>query len=302
MFRYSTIFSLFLFFNFFVLNNTYSQLFSYTDGTFEKNGNSWVEKAKEGRIFYFQEYKKDENFYYLKYNSRGTELQIPITGGWANIKAGEYSTITRAEKDPVTGAVYNKIVGGGGAIWNKLYFLTVNSRNNNTINTNTKQVNQNFKTCVNCGKKIVFGENYFYTGAGLGINISVQMKYGVNEHDTQQYKDNWDNNFARICCSKNCSDADGRKIILRRQQEDRKNRAIDAKTPVAGSRNCDYCERRIFYKQRFFTKSSSGNVTTYEYQSNDQLKYNQAWRGEGGWESGKVIYCSKKCANESPTQ
>ena len=235
---YKFFISLLLYFT--LIGNSYSQIFTHSKGSFEKSASSWVEKTKEGRIFYFKEYSIDENFYYLKDDSRGTELQIPILGGWANIKSGEYTTMGTDEKDPITGQVYFKKKGGGGPIWNKLYYLTAKSNgqktnyssDNKVSNLKNKQsasqevaeklIIPQQRNCFRCGKSIKL-KSSFYSIEYLApnnrdddcylrqriYNPSVSIKRGDcfltciygNDYNTE-----WMNDYlTKIYCNKICA-------------------------------------------------------------------------------------------------
>ncbi len=116
-------------------------------------------------------------------------MQIPISGGWANIKSGEYTTIVTCEKDPLTGKINSKKTGGGGPIWNNLYYITIQSKNQKTSyssNDNDSKIKNIHSTsqekiekliipqqrdCYRCGNSIKF-KSPFYDIENYGPNGS----------------------------------------------------------------------------------------------------------------------------------
>jgi hypothetical protein len=145
-------------------------------------------------------------------------------------------------------------------------------------------ISQNY--CRTCNLKLSYGNGFSTYDAGWGV-----LSYSTKD---ESYQKNWDADNIKFCSQNHAS--------IYAEKVKAQDIAEDKKKYVPTKRTCDYCEKVLFYKTKYFYLQSN-NINYEVYSLEDPRKYNKIWRGasENSWDATpKVIYCSKKCANEAP--
>ena len=145
-------------------------------------------------------------------------------------------------------------------------------------------IGQNY--CRICNQNLSYGNDFSTYTSGWGV-----LSYSATKE-----------NYEKECsadnlkfCSENHANVYAEKVKAQEIAEDKKKY-------VPTKRTCNYCEKPLYYKTKYFYVVSN-DIKYNLYSVEDPRAYNKIWRGsdESSWDSTpKVIYCSMKCANEAP--